>query len=136
MCRWFRCRGGPRTPPAPPLPLVTRRPSASCLCLAGRSPPPATPLLRLHSPPPPPPDSPSTPSSSSAQVHAARLQLNSTTRTRARHGHGHGLFCGETPLGPCGSVSPQKSPCRARVRVVEFSYYSTHLLHHGGSSSG
>ena len=39
------------------------------------------------------------------------------------------FFCGETPLGPCGSVSPQKSPCpcpcpcraRVRVRVVEFS---------------
>jgi len=33
------------------------------------------------------------------------------------HGHGHGLFCGETPLGPCGSVR-----VRVRVRVVEFSY--------------
>jgi len=38
------------------------------------------------------------------------------------------FFCGEIPLGPCGSVSPQKSPCpgpcraRVRVRVVEFSY--------------
>jgi len=28
----------------------------------------------------------------------------------------HGLFCGETPLGLCGS---------GRVRVVEFSYYAT-----------
>jgi len=46
------------------------------------------------------------------KVAHTRLELNSTTRTRTRarhrHGHGHGLFCGETPLGPCGSVSPQK----------------------------
>ena len=28
------------------------------------------------------------------------------------------FFCGETPLGPCGS---------GRVRVVEFSFYCTHL---------
>jgi len=41
-----------------------------------------------------------------------------TGPTRARHGHRHGLFCGETPLGPCGSVR-----VRVRVRVVEFSYY-------------
>ena len=42
-----------------------------------------------------------------------------TDPTRARHGHGlgHGLFCGETPLGLCGSVR-----VRVRVRVVEFSY--------------
>ena len=68
-------------------------------------------------------------------AHVVWYELNSTTRTRtrARHGHGHGLFCGETPLGPCGSVSPQKSPCpcpcrarvRVRVRVVEFSSYPT-----------
>ena len=45
------------------------------------------------------------------------LKLNSTTRTRhgpdRTHTDPHGLFCGETPLGPCGS---------GRVRVVEFSY--------------
>ena len=46
-----------------------------------------------------------------------------TGPTRARHGHGHGLFCGETPLGPCGSVR-----VRVRVRVVEFSYYYTTVL--------
>ena len=48
-----------------------------------------------------------------AQVQLDDFKLNSITRTRtrARHGHGHGLFCGETPLGPCGSVSPQISPC-------------------------
>jgi len=41
-----------------------------------------------------------------------------TGPTRARqghgHGHGHGLFCGETPLGPCGSVRVR---VRVRVRV-------------------
>ena len=42
-----------------------------------------------------------------------------TGPTRTRHGHGHGLFCGETPLGPCGSVRVR---VRVRVRVVEFSY--------------
>ena len=31
------------------------------------------------------------------------------------------FFCGETPLGPCGSV-------RVRVRVVEFSYYGARLV--------
>jgi len=56
-----------------------------------------------------------------AHVYAA-YELNSTTRTRARARHGHGLFCGETdPHGPNG-VSPQKSPCPCRARVVEFSY--------------
>ena len=36
------------------------------------------------------------------------------------HGPARTFFCGETPLGPCGS--PTKS---VRVRVVEFSSYST-----------
>ena len=51
-------------------------------------------------------------------AHIVGDELNSTTRTRTRHGPDrirtdpHGLFCGETPLGPCGS---------GRVRVVEFS---------------
>ena len=50
-------------------------------------------------------------------AHIVGYELNSTTRTR--HGPDrtrtdpHGLFCGETPLGPCGS---------GRARVVEFSY--------------
>jgi len=42
-------------------------------------------------------------------------KLNSTTRTRPDP---HGLFCGETPLGPCGS---------GRVRVVEFSYMAANI---------
>jgi len=41
-------------------------------------------------------------------AHIVGDELNSTTRTRPDP---HGLFCGETPLGPCGS--PTKS---ARVR--------------------
>ena len=52
-------------------------------------------------------------------AHIVGDELNSTTRTRTRTDP-HGLFCGETPLGPCGS--PTKS---GRVRVVEFSSYST-----------
>ena len=47
-------------------------------------------------------------------VHVVGYELNSTTRTR--HGPARtrtDFFCGETPLGPCGS---------GRVRVVEFSY--------------
>ena len=57
-------------------------------------------------------------------AHIVGDELNSTTRTR--HGPDgtrtdpHGFFCGETPLGPCGS--PTKS---VRVRVVEFSYKAT-----------
>ena len=43
-------------------------------------------------------------------VHVVGYELNSTTRTRTD------FFCGETPLGPCGS---------GRVRVVEFSSYPT-----------
>ena len=46
-------------------------------------------------------------------AHIVGDELNSTTRTRPDR---HGLFCGETPLGPCGS---------GRVRVVEFSSYPT-----------
>jgi len=59
-------------------------------------------------------------------VHVVGYELNSTTWTR--HGPDTGptgpartrtdFFCGETPLGPCGS--PTKS---GRVRVVEFSLY-------------
>ena len=61
-------------------------------------------------------------------VHVVGYELNSTTRTR----HGPDtyptgpartrtdFFCGETPLGPCGS-----GRVRVRVRVVEFSSYST-----------
>jgi len=52
-------------------------------------------------------------------AHVVGYELNSTTRTR--HGHGHGLFCGETPLGPCG---PVRVRVRVRVRVVEFCYYT------------
>ena len=40
----------------------------------------------------------------------AKFHYTDPTRTRPDP---HGLFCGETPLGPCGS---------GRVRVVEFSY--------------
>ena len=64
-------------------------------------------------------------------AHVVGYELNSTTR--ARHGSDrtrtdpHGLFCGETPLGPCGSptkcVRVRSDPCRARV--VEFSSYPT-----------
>ena len=43
----------------------------------------------------------------------AKFHYTDPTRTRPDP---HGLFCGETPLGPCGS--PTKS---VRVRVVEFS---------------
>jgi len=49
-----------------------------------------------------------------------KAKFHYTDPTRTRHGPDtdpHGLFCGETPLGPCGS--PTKS---VRVRVVEFSY--------------
>ena len=61
-------------------------------------------------------------------AHIVGDELNSTTRTRTRTGHGPDtdptgpsrtrtyFFCGETPLGPCGS---------GRVRVVEFSSYPT-----------
>ena len=48
---------------------------------------------------------------------STQLKLNSTTRTR--HGPDRtrtDFFCGEIPLGPCGS---------GRVRVVEFSSYPT-----------
>ena len=50
-------------------------------------------------------------------VHVVGYELNSTTRTR--HGPDRtrtDFFCGETPLGPCGS---------GRVRLVEFSSYPT-----------
>ena len=44
----------------------------------------------------------------------AKFQYTDTDPTQTRPDP-HGLFCGETPLGPCGS---------GRVRVVEFSYNS------------
>ena len=50
----------------------------------------------------------------------AKFHYTDPTRTRHRPDRTrtdpHGLFCGETPLGPCGS---------GRVSVVEFSSYST-----------
>ena len=51
----------------------------------------------------------------------AKFHYTDTGPTRTRHGHGHGLFCGETPLGPCGSV---RVCVHVRVRVVEVSYNS------------
>ena len=94
--------------------------------------------LRVARPPPPP--------LSPLRCESFPLKLNSTTRTR--HGPDRtrtDFFCGETPLGPCGSgrvrvvefssypttcadfvrVRSVSGPCRVRVRVrvVEFSYY-------------
>ena len=83
------------------------------------------------------------PGSPTKSAHIVGDELNSTIRTR--HGPDRtrtDFFCGETPLGPCGSgrvrvvefssypttcadfvrVRSVSGPCRVRVRVVEFSY--------------
>ena len=66
-------------------------------------------------------------------AHVVGYELNSTTRARPdptgpdrTRTDPHGLFCGETPLGPCGSptksVRVRSGPRGSgRAHVVEFS---------------
>ena len=87
----------PRPPPWTGRPLGRRKPSRSSICTDVSA------EHRFMT-------DTQTPSTARVVRVIAKFYYTDTGPTRVRHGHGHGLFCGETPLGPCGSV-------RVRVRV-------------------